>query len=72
MLWSVRLSMPRNRAPSAASARSSSGSSLNRSGGAESMSGLMARQTISMSWAYWLYASASCLLWRAISLRFSP
>ena len=41
-------------------------------GGAESSSGLIARHTISMSWAYWLYASASCLLCRAISLRFSP
>ena len=37
-----------------------------------SISGLTAWQTISMSCAYWSYASASCLLWRAISFWFSP
>ncbi len=35
-----------------------------------SSSGLMAWQTISMSWLYWSYASASCFEWRAISFWF--
>ena len=60
------------RDPSAASAISSSGSSLKMSGGTMSSSGLIAWQTLLTSWLNASYASASRGEWRAISLRFSP